>query len=118
MSTKVQARYFEEVVFRPKQANYTPRPLEENMTPARWEWTLFYKVTPDKRVCNKESDMGWVPNHTALWQGHDIGNYDTVTQSGLITHSQLFNDRQLAKGYRCLHETLERDYSVEKRCIY
>lgn len=59
----------------------------------------------------------WVQNHTALWQGHYTNSYDTakrdfVTRSGLLPPEQLFSDQQLAEVYRCVHETLESDYSI------
>lgn len=59
----------------------------------------------------------WVQNHTALWQGHYTNSYDAakrdfVTRSGLLPPEQLFSDQQLAEVYRCVHETLESDYSI------
>lgn len=59
----------------------------------------------------------WVQNHTALWQGHYTSSYDTakrdfVTRSGLLPPEQLFSGQQLAEVYRCVHETLESDYSI------
>lgn len=59
----------------------------------------------------------WVQNHTALWQGHYTDSYDAakrdfVTRSGLLPPEQLFSDYQLAEVYRCVHETLESDYSI------
>lgn len=59
----------------------------------------------------------WVQNHTALWQGHYTDSYDAAkrdfaTRSGLLSPDQLFSDRQLAEIYRCVHETLESDYSI------
>lgn len=59
----------------------------------------------------------WVQNHTALWQGHYTHSYDAakrdfVTRSGLLSPEQLFSDQQLAEVYRCVHETLENDYSI------
>ena len=59
----------------------------------------------------------WVQNHTALWQGHYTDSYDAAkrdfaTRSGLLSPNQLFSDQQLAEVYRCVHETLESDYSI------
>lgn len=59
----------------------------------------------------------WVQNHTALWQGHytdsfDAAKRDFATRSGLVSPEQLFSDQQLAEVYRCVHETLESDYSI------
>lgn len=59
----------------------------------------------------------WVQNHTALWQGHYTDSYDAAkrdfaTRSGLLPPEQLFSDQQLAEVYRCVHETLESDYSI------
>ena len=59
----------------------------------------------------------WVQNHTALWQGHYTDSYDAAkqdfaTRSGLLSPDQLFSDQQLAEVYRCVHETLESDYSI------
>lgn len=59
----------------------------------------------------------WVQNHTALWQGHYTDSYDAAkrdfaTRSGLLSPEQLFSDQQLAEVYRCVHETLESDYSI------
>lgn len=183
MSTEAQARFFEEVAIRLKQANYTPLPLKEGKIPVRWRGSPLCEVTPSGGVSYRQSTMKdksfeeaknrvytiartvseymslmesapqikasglgddyhqlaefnnvvlaghrskhgmmfvtweWVQDHTALWQGHYIGNYDAakkdfVTRSGLIPQSQLFNDRQLAEVYRCLHETLESDYPM------
>lgn len=183
MNTEAQARFFEEVAIRLKQANYTPLPLEEDMMPVRWRGALLCRVTPSGGVSYKQSAMKdqtfehtrnqvfaiartvseymalmesapqikasslddgyrqlaefnniilaghrskhgmmfvtweWVQNHTTLWQGHYTANYETAkkdfaTRSGLIPQSQLFNDRQLAEVYRCVHETLESDYPM------
>lgn len=60
----------------------------------------------------------WVQNHTSLWQGHYYGDsyaaakQDFATRSGLLSPEQLFSDQQLAEVYRCVHETLESDYSI------
>ena len=59
----------------------------------------------------------WVQNHTALWQGHYTDSYDAAkrdfaTRSGLLPPEHLFTDEQLAEVYRCVHETLENDYSI------
>lgn len=57
MYTEGQARYFEEVAIRLKQANYTPLPQEENMMPVRWRGALLCRVTPSGGVGYKESAM-------------------------------------------------------------
>ena len=59
----------------------------------------------------------WVQGRSALWQGHYTDSYDAakrdfVTRSGLLPSEQLFSDLQLAEVYRCVHETLESDYSI------
>ena len=183
MYTEAQARYFEEVAIRLKQANYTPLPLKEGNMPVRWRGAPLCEVTPSGGVSYRQSAMKdktfenaknrvyaiartvseymtlmesapqikassldgdyrqlvefnntvlaghrskhgmmfvtweWVQNHTTLWQGHYTANYETAKKdfakrSGLIPQSQLFNDRQLAEVYRCLHETLESDYPM------
>lgn len=59
----------------------------------------------------------WIQNHSALWQGHYTDSYiaaktDFATRSGLISKDRLFSDQQLAEAYRCVHETLESDYTI------
>lgn len=60
----------------------------------------------------------WVQHHSTLWQGHYYGDSyaeakgDFVTRSGLLPQERIFNDQQLAEIYRCIHETLESDYSI------
>lgn len=60
----------------------------------------------------------WVQSHTSLWQGHYYGDSyaaakrDFAARSGLLSPEELFSDQQLAEVYRCVHETLESDYSI------
>lgn len=73
----------------------------------------------------------WVRNHTALYQGNYYGpeggtdSYTAAKQnfaarSGLVPRSALFTPEQLTEVYRCIHETLESEYSItdeRQKCL-
>ena len=73
----------------------------------------------------------WVQDHTALYQGNYYGpegGTDSYTaakrnfaaRSGLVPRSALFTPEQLTEVYRCIHETLESEYSItdeRQKCL-
>lgn len=60
----------------------------------------------------------WSYGRIGLWQGHYYHNdykaakQDFAVRAGLIEKNQLFSDEQLVEIYRCIHETLDSDYSI------
>ena len=73
----------------------------------------------------------WVQGHTALYQGNYYGpeggtdsyaaaKRNFAVRSGLVPRSALFTPEQLAEVYRCIHETLESEYSItdeRQKCL-
>lgn len=57
MSTETQARFFEEVAIRIKQANFSPLPLKEDKIPVRWQGSPLCEVTPSGGVSYRQSAM-------------------------------------------------------------
>ena len=58
-------------------------------------------------------------NRTRLTQGNYYSNYDGVKldfacRAGLVEKNRQFTDEQLVEVYRCIHETLDGEYSIAR----
>ncbi len=57
-------------------------------------------------------------DRAGVWQGHYYENnysgarQDFAVRSGLLDQDRLFTNEQLAEVYRCIHETLDSEYTI------